>query len=75
MYDMRAVVNVRLDAELERQLDEICASSGQTRSEVVREALKRHLSLVRFEQLRRRMMPFAEARGYLTDDDVFRDVS
>jgi hypothetical protein len=29
----------------------------------------------RFETLRRRIMPFAEARGYLTDEEVFRDVS
>jgi hypothetical protein len=26
-------------------------------------------------ELRKRMMPFAEAAGYLTDEDVFRDVS
>jgi hypothetical protein len=31
-------------------------------------------TLMEFESLRRRMMPFAEARGYLTDEDVFRDV-
>jgi hypothetical protein len=28
-----------------------------------------------FEALRKKIMPFAEARGYLTDEDVFRDVS
>ncbi|NTV34622.1 MAG: CopG family transcriptional regulator, partial [Deltaproteobacteria bacterium] len=28
-----------------------------------------------FETLRRRIMPFAEARGYLTDEDVFAAVS
>jgi hypothetical protein len=41
----------------------------------VREALRRQLSLLRFEQLRRQVLPFAEARGYLTDEDVARDVS
>jgi hypothetical protein len=41
----------------------------------MREALKRHLALLRFEQQRRRAMPFAEARGYLTDEDVFKVVS
>jgi len=30
---------------------------------------------MRFERLRRRALPFAEARGYLTDEDVARDVS
>lgn len=42
---------------------------------VVREALQRQLALAEFRELRRQIMPLAEARGYLTDDDVFRDVS
>jgi len=33
------------------------------------------VAVLRFEQARRAVLPFAEARGYLTDDDVFRDVS
>jgi predicted transcriptional regulator len=70
-----AVVTIRLDDELKPALDAVCRRSGRTRSEVVREALTRHLAQLRFEQLRRRVMPFAEARGYLTDEDVFRRVS
>jgi predicted transcriptional regulator len=68
-------VTVRLDDDLMPILDEMCRRSGRTRSDVMREALRRHLALLRFEQLRRRVMPFAEARGYLTDEDVFKDVS
>jgi hypothetical protein len=33
------------------------------------------LRLTQFEAIRRRMMPFAEARGYLTDEDVIAKVS
>jgi predicted transcriptional regulator len=68
-------ITVRLDEELIPILDEVCRRSGRTRSEVMRQALKRHLALLRFEQLRRRVMPFAAARGYLTDDDVFDRIS
>jgi predicted transcriptional regulator len=71
----RETITVRLDEDLKPALDEICARSGRTRSDVVREALRRHLAQLRFERLRRRVMPFAEARGYLTDEDVFKDVS
>ena len=39
------------------------------------EALRRQLTLMSFEKLREQMMPFAEARGYLTDEDVLEDVS
>jgi len=68
-------VTVRLDDDLKPILDEVCRRSGRTRSDVMREALRRHLAQLRFEQLRRRVMPFAEARGYLTDEDVFDTVS
>lgn len=76
MYDMKSsAVTIRLDADLERLLDRVCKQSGRTRSDVVRDALKRQLSIIRFEQLRRQVLPFAEARGYLTDEDVNRNVS
>lgn len=75
LYDMPSPLAFRLDAELSRLLDAVCRQTGMTKSEVVREALRRQLSLMRFEQLRRQALPFAEARGYLTDEDVFRDVS
>jgi predicted transcriptional regulator len=75
LYDMRSAVTIRLDPDLERLLDQLCKQTGRTRSELVRDALRRQLSLMRFERLRRRALPFAEARGYLTDEDVARDVS
>ena len=76
MYDMKtSAVTIRLEPELQKLLDQICKQSGRTRSEVLRDALKRQISIIQFEQLRRQMMPFAEARGYLTDEDVFKAIS
>ena len=72
---MSKTVTVRLSEDLEASLDEVSRRSGRTRSQVIRDALERQLSIERFEALRRRILPFAEARGYLTDEDVFRDVS
>jgi predicted transcriptional regulator len=72
---MSGAVTVRLDEDLERGLDQFCKRSGKSRSEVVREALRRQLAVMNFEQLRERLMPFAEAQGFLTDEDVFREVS
>lgn len=72
---MKNAVTIRLDDDLERTLDEFCRRSGRKRSEVVRDALRRQLSLLMFEQLRRTAMPFAEARGYLADEDIFKAVS
>lgn len=66
---------MRLDDDLTPLLDELCRTSGQTRSAVMRDALKSHLARLRFEQLRRRVKPHAGARGFLTDEDVFNQVS
>jgi hypothetical protein len=49
--------------------------TGTVRSESVRDAVRRQLSLKKFHDLRRRVVPLAAARGYLTDEDVFRSVS
>lgn len=72
---MPSPLTVRLDEELETALDRYCEESGRNRSDVVREALRRQLTLLRFEQVRERILPFAEARGYLTDEDVFDEIS
>ena len=68
-------VTIRLDEWLEELLDDVCRATGQSRSAVIREALERQLSVRLFDEARRKIMPFAEAKGYLTDEDVFRDVS
>ena len=76
MYDMKTrTVTIRLDAALARRLDRAARRSGRSRSAVVRDALERQLALDQLAELRRRIVPFAEARGYLTDEDVFRDIS
>ena len=70
-----ATLTIRLDKDLDRLLSEASRQSGHSRSEIARDALRRQLKMHRFEALRSKIMPFAEARGYLTDEDVFRDVS
>ncbi len=70
-----AAVTIRLEPALQRQLDKVSRELGRTRSDIVRDALRRQLALMRFDKVRRQLMPFAEARGYLTDEDIFRDVS
>ena len=68
-------LTVRLEQTLLRQLARAARQSGRSRSEFVRDALRRQLALAQLDELRRRVMPLAEARGYLTDEDIFRDVS
>ncbi len=76
MYDMKtSTITIRLDEDLDKLLTDVSCESGRSRSEIAREALRRQLSVIQFESLRKRGMPFAEARGFLTDEDVFNEVS
>ncbi len=75
LYDMKTAVTIRLDESLEELLNRVCRDTGRSRSEVVRDALRRQLTIQLFDEARRRVMPFAEARGYLTDEDIFEIVS
>lgn len=70
-----ATITIRLDKDLDDLLTKASRRSGKNRSEIAREALRRQLRISQFDALRQRMMPFAEARGYLTDEDVFAEVS
>ncbi|MGI8402723.1 MAG: ribbon-helix-helix protein, CopG family [Gemmatimonadaceae bacterium] len=72
---MKDAVTIRLDRDLARLLAQTSRRLGRTRSAIVRTALRRQLALLQFEELRQRVAPFAEAAGYLSDEEIFRDVS
>ena len=68
-------LTIRLDEKLGKALDRLAKTTGRTKSELAREALKRQVAVARFRELRRRTLPFAEAQGLLTDEEVFKIVS
>ena len=76
MYDMKtSSLTIRLDKDLEALLAKASRRSGKNRSVIARDALRRQLRLEQFEEIRKRVMPFAEARGYLTDEDIFNQIT
>jgi Arc/MetJ-type ribon-helix-helix transcriptional regulator len=72
---MKATFTVRLDRGLRVMLTRVVKLSGRSQSEVVRDALRRQLTIDLMEQMRLRVAPFAEAQGLLTDEEVFKIVS
>jgi predicted transcriptional regulator len=70
-----ATLTIRLDDKLDRELDRLARQTGRPKSELAREALRRQLAIQKFRKLRQRLIPYAEAARWLTDEDVFRDVS
>src|SRR5437763_3071182 len=74
-YMKTSAVTIRFDPKVQRELDRACKRVRKSRSEYVRDAVQRQLRLERFEQARAALVPLAEAKGILTDEDVFRIVS
>ncbi len=70
-----ALVTFRVDDRLARLLERLSRRTGRPKSELIRDALERQFALMRFEGLRVSTAPFAEARGWLTDDDIFDEIS
>jgi Arc/MetJ-type ribon-helix-helix transcriptional regulator len=70
-----ASITVRLPKELQSQLKRVSREEKVPISDLVRESLQRFLAVRRFRRLRHQTLPFAEAQGLLTDEDIFRAMS
>lgn len=68
-------LTIRIDEQLERDLDKLAKSLHRTKSDLARDMLRKRIAVERFRELRRKALPLAEAAGYVTDEDVFRDIS
>ena len=70
-----ATLTVRIDDELDRLLADLARAQGRSKSELVREMLRRQSSLILLNEVRKHCVPLAEKAGYFTDEDIFRDFS
>ena len=68
---MDRVINVRIPDGVRADLMELSKEDHVPFSSLVRESLREYLAVRRFRRLRGKVLPFAEAQGLLTDEDVF----
>ena len=68
-------LTIRLPDELRDDLQRLSQERNKPISDIVRESIRRYVAVERFRSLRRKALPFAEAQGFLTDEDVFRAIS
>lgn len=66
-----STITVRLPEELKAELQKISDSEHKPVSDLVRESVRRYVNVEQFRQLRRKTLPFAEAQGLITDEDIF----
>ena len=72
---MKNVVTIRLDDDLDKLLNKLSRRLRKNKSELIREAIRRQLLIYSFENLRERSIPYAENEGYITDEDIFQEIS
>ena len=65
-------LNVRIPADLQKQLMDISKREKIPVSDLVRESLQEFAAIRRFRQLRKQVLPFAEAQGLIADEDILR---
>jgi predicted transcriptional regulator len=68
-------IAIRLPNELRSDLQKLSQEENKPFSDVVRESIRRHVAVEKFRALRKRTLPFAEAQGFLIDEDLFRVIS
>ena len=68
-------LTIRLPDDLRAHLQKISQEQNRPISDIVRECIRRYVAVERFRTLRRKALPFAEAQGFLTDEEVFKTIS
>lgn len=66
---------VRIPEKLRADLRRIRRQQNKPVSDVVRDSVRRYVSIAKFRALRKKVLPFVEAQGLVTDKDVFQAVS
>lgn len=72
---MDKTLTVRISDELQKQLRSISREEKIPISDLVRKSLRQFIAVRRFRHIRAQILPFAEAQGLLTDEDIFKVVS
>jgi predicted transcriptional regulator len=68
-------LTVRIPDKLRADLRRIGRQQNKPVSNVVRESVRRYAAIEKFRSLRKKVLPFAEAQGYITDEDVLNAIS
>jgi predicted transcriptional regulator len=71
---MNQTITIRIPENMKRELEELSKVENKPLSDLVRDSLKKFIAINRFRKLRNTVLPFAEAQGILTDDDVFENL-
>jgi hypothetical protein len=72
---MEEQYSIAIEPKVFIQLEEESREEHRDKAEIVNDVLRRHLLSRSMKKLREKIEPQARAKGYLTDEDIFREVS
>lgn len=73
--NMKSAITIRIPSGMRKELDRLSKTERVPVSDLIRESLGSFLAVKKFRQLRKKTLPFAEAQGLLTDEDIFKILS
>lgn len=68
---MPNTLTIRIPPRLRADLRNLSHDEHLPMSDLVRESLRRYVAVRRFRRLRARAVPYAQAKGLYTDEDIF----
>ena len=68
----KGLTSVQLRPKIAKMVATLMSREGMTKTEIINEALRRFLLEREFEGVRERLIPYAQAKGIYTEDDVGR---
>ncbi|SOD88722.1 antitoxin [Spirosoma fluviale] len=69
------VVSVELDDKLAGELKQISESLQTSEVDLIKKAVDNFLRQQRMDRIRAEIKPYAEAAGFLTEEDIYREIS
>lgn len=75
MYDMSGMLSFRVQDQMLKALRRVCKDQNRAASDIAREALRQYLVNTQLRETRRKLRPYAQAKGLLTDEDFFKAIS
>jgi predicted transcriptional regulator len=65
-------ITIRVPEALDADLEELSKKAGVSKSDIARDALRRQMNVMKLRRLRDDLVPFLEAQGVFTEEDVLK---
>jgi antitoxin component of RelBE/YafQ-DinJ toxin-antitoxin module len=72
---MDDILSVRIPADVKKRLAAESKAAGIPISDLVRDILLRRLRVLEFRRISETIIPYAQAKGIYTDEDVYKLIS